>query len=201
VAAGLGGGSSDAAAALVGLARLWGLRWGRARLAQVAEGLGMDVPFFLGRGRALGSGRGETLTPLPGGGGYALVLVKPDFSLPTREVYGRVAPGWRPAGSAAPRMVEALRRRSAAGVAAALVNDLEAAVEPVAAREIRRIKAALLAEGALGAGMSGSGPTVFGIARSLDQARRIRRRLARARWGAWAVRTISTACIRVERAA
>ncbi|HEY7869399.1 MAG TPA: 4-(cytidine 5'-diphospho)-2-C-methyl-D-erythritol kinase, partial [Methylomirabilota bacterium] len=94
VAAGLGGGSSDAAAALWGLSRLWKLGWPRARLRELAVELGMDVPFFLGPGRAIATGRGERLAALPGGGGYALVLVNPKVPLSTREVYGRVPAGW-----------------------------------------------------------------------------------------------------------
>src|SRR6266542_4921662 len=90
VAAGLGGGSSDAAATLWGLNRLWGLRWRRERLMALAVRIGMDVPFFLGPGRALGTGRGEVLKPLPIGGGYAMVLVNPGVPLSTQEVYGRV---------------------------------------------------------------------------------------------------------------
>src|SRR5215831_14410834 len=90
VAAGLGGGSSDAAAALWGLSRLWGLGWSRARLAELAVRLGMDVPFFLGPGPALATGRGERLEPLGRMGGYALVLVNPGVSVSTREVYARV---------------------------------------------------------------------------------------------------------------
>ncbi|MGH7345206.1 MAG: 4-(cytidine 5'-diphospho)-2-C-methyl-D-erythritol kinase [Candidatus Rokuibacteriota bacterium] len=73
VAAGLGGGSTDAAAVLVGLNRLWGLRWPTARLAEAAVQLGMDVPFFLRGGVALGTGRGEQLEPLAGAA-LALVL-------------------------------------------------------------------------------------------------------------------------------
>jgi 4-diphosphocytidyl-2-C-methyl-D-erythritol kinase len=92
-------------------------------------------------------------------------------------------------------MVEALRTRNAAKVAAALTNHLERWVEP-AMPVIGRMKAALLAAGALGAVMSGSGPTVFGVARSLDQARQIQRRVNRAGWSAWAVRTNSGAAIR-----
>lgn len=197
VAAGLGGGSSDAAATLVGLSRLWGLRWSRERLGALAVRLGMDVPFFLGTGRATGTGRGERLRALPAGGGYGLVLVNPNVPLSTREVYAGVPVGRRGDGSAAAAMAEALRRRSPARVAAALANDLE----PVAARmlpAIERMKAALLAAGALGAAMSGSGPTVFGVARSYDDARRIRGRVNRAGWSAWAVRTCSGPCIRQE---
>jgi 4-diphosphocytidyl-2-C-methyl-D-erythritol kinase len=195
VAAGLGGGSSDAAATLWGLNRLWGLRWRRERLMALAVRLGMDVPFFLGPGRAVGTGRGEVLKPLPTVGGYAMVLVNPGVPLSTREVYGRVPVGWHAKPEGTKRMLEALRTRNAAKVAAALTNHLERWVEP-AMPVIGRMKAALLAAGALGAVMSGSGPTVFGVARSLDQARQIQRRVNRAGWSAWAVRTNSGAAIR-----
>jgi len=195
VAAGLGGGSSDAAATLWALNRLWGLRWRRERLVELAVKLGMDVPFFLGRGRALGTGRGEVLRPLPGVGGYAMVLVNPGVGLSTQEVYGRVPKGWRAEPEGTRRMLDALKKRSGAGVAAALTNHLERWVEP-AMPVIGHMKAALMAAGALGAAMSGSGPTVFGLARSLDQARQIQRRVSRAGWSAWAVKTNSGPAIR-----
>jgi len=195
VAAGLGGGSSDAAATLWGLNRLWGLRWRRERLVALAVRLGMDVPFFLGRGRALGTSRGEVLKPLPGVGGYAMVLVNPGVGLSTQEVYGRVPQGWRAEADGTKLMLDALKRRNVVRVAAALTNHLELWVEPVMP-VIGRMKAALLAAGALGAAMSGSGPTVFGLARSLDQARQIQRRVNRAGWSAWAVRTNSGRAIR-----
>ena len=196
LAAGLGGGSSDAAATLLGLNRLWGLRWRRERLVELAVKLGMDVPFFLGRGRALGTSRGEVLSALPGVGGYALVLVNPGMGLSTQEVYGRVPPGWRAESDGTRRMLDALKKRNVVRVAGALTNHLEHWVEP-AMPVIGRMKAALLAAGALGAAMSGSGPTVFGLARSLDQARQIQRRVNRGGWSAWAVRTNSGAAIRM----
>jgi 4-diphosphocytidyl-2-C-methyl-D-erythritol kinase len=196
LAAGLGGGSSDAAATLLGLNRLWGLRWRRERLVELAVKLGMDVPFFLGRGRALGTSRGEVLSALPGVGGYALVLVNPGVGLSTQEVYGRVPPGWRAESDGTRRMLDALKKRNVVRVAGALTNHLEHWVEP-AMPVIGRMKAALLAAGALGAAMSGSGPTVFGLARSLDQARQIQRRVNRGGWSAWAVRTNSGAAIRM----
>jgi 4-diphosphocytidyl-2-C-methyl-D-erythritol kinase len=195
VAAGLGGGSSDAAAALWGLSQLWRLRWPKARLQELAVELGMDVPFFLGTGRAVARGRGERLTTLPGGGGYALVLVNPRVPLSTREVYGRVPAGWRAEATGTERVIEALRTRNVNTVASALTNNLESVVEPVLP-VIGRMKAALLAAGALGAIMSGSGPTVFGMARSLDHARQIRTRVSRAGWACWAVRTNSGPAIR-----
>jgi 4-diphosphocytidyl-2-C-methyl-D-erythritol kinase len=195
VAAGLGGGSSDAAATLWALNRLWGLRWSRARLGDLAVRIGMDVPFFLGPGRALATGRGERLRVLPRAGIHALVLVNPNFPLPTAAVYGRVPAGWEREAVGTARMLEALATRSSARVAAALTNDLEAVVGG-AVPEISRMKAALMAAGALGAAMSGSGPTVFGVARSLDHARQIRRRVNRAGWSCWAVRTVSGPAIR-----
>jgi 4-diphosphocytidyl-2-C-methyl-D-erythritol kinase len=187
VAAGLGGGSADAAAVLLGLNRLWGLRWPGARLAEVAVTLGMDVPFFLRGGAALATGRGDVLEPVAGGG-LALVLVNPRFGSSTVEAYRRVTPDMLTDGRRVKDMVKALESRRAARVAASLYNGLEAAVAPLHP-EIGRIRAAALAAGALGAVMSGSGPTVVGVARSFEHARQLRARLARASWTCWAVRT------------
>jgi len=90
VAAGLGGGSTDAAAVLLGLQRLWGLDGNPEELRAWAMSLGMDVPFFLRGGRVLAEGRGERLTSLPSRPGHHLVLVNPNFPLVTRDVYGWV---------------------------------------------------------------------------------------------------------------
>ena len=188
VAAGLGGGSTDAAATLVGLNRLWGLRWPRARLCELGARLGMDVPFFLGRSPAVGRGRGEIVQALPSRGGRALVLVNPGTPLSTSSVYAGVPAGWRAEPAATERMIEALRQGHERRVVEALANHLEGPAEallPV----IGRMKAALLAAGALAAMMSGSGPTVFGLARSFEHARQMRRRVTRAGWACWAVRT------------
>ena len=196
VAAGLGGGSSDAAATLWGLNRLWKLRWPVPRLVGLALELGMDVPFFLSGGSALATGRGEHVERLAGAGSYALVLVNPRTPLSTKEVYERVPIGWSAEPTGARRVVEALVTRNAARLAATLTNHLEAFVAP-SCPLIARMKAALMAAGALGAVMSGSGPTVFGMARSLDHARQIRQRVCRADWSCWAVRTHSGAAIRL----
>ena len=196
VAAGLGGGSSDAAATLWGLNRLWGLRLSGARLADLAVALGMDVPFFLSGGRALATGRGERLQPLPASPALSLVLVKPTLSLSTREVYGRVPPGWRDSGERTKGLLRALASRDSSRVAASLYNALEAVVEP-AHPEIGRIKRALMSAGALGSVMSGSGPTVLAVARSAEHARQIRDRVTTASRLAWAVRTLAAPAIRV----
>lgn len=196
VAAGLGGGSTDAAAALLGLNRLWGLRWPAARLGEVAVTLGMDVSFFLRGGAALGTGRGERLEPVAGGT-LALVLVHPRLGASTAEIYGGVTPEMYSDGSRARRMVAALGSRRPATVAQSLYNGLE---RVAAARhpQVRQMEAALLAAGALGAAMSGSGLTVFGVARSLDHARQIRARVTRASWECWAVRSLTGPAIRVR---
>jgi 4-diphosphocytidyl-2-C-methyl-D-erythritol kinase len=196
VAAGLGGGSSNAAAVLLGLNRLWGLRWPVARLAEVAETLGSDVPFFLKGGVALGTGRGEQITPLTGVP-MALVLVNPGTPLSTAAVYGRVTPAMYTDGERTRRVIEALRARKPFRVAASLYNGLEAAAQEVGG-ELVRLRAALMAAGARGALMSGSGPTVFAVARSFEQARQIRARVARGAWRGWAVRTVSGPAVRIR---
>ena len=194
VAAGLGGGSTDAAAVLLGLNRLWNLRWPLARLTEAAVLLGMDVPFFLRGGTGFATGRGEVLEGMPGMA-LALVLVNPRFASSTVEAYGQLTPAMYTDGARARAVVTALRAKRVERVAGSLYNVLEAAVAPVQP-EIGRMKAALLSAGALGALMSGSGPTVFGIARSLDHARQIQRRVCRASWECWAVRTLAGPAVR-----
>ena len=124
----------------------------------------------------------------------SLVIANPGFPLATRDVYARLEPGDYGDGRRVDALVTALRRGTAA-VAAAVANGLERA----AARlwpGLTEIKAALVGAGCLAALMSGSGPTVFGMARSLDHARQIRTRVSRAGWACWAVRTNSGPAIR-----
>lgn len=196
IAAGLGGGSTDAAAVVVGLNRLWRLRWPVARLEALASEIGMDVPFFVRGGAALATGRGEKLAPLAAGA-LALVLVNPRFAVSTAQAYGWVTPALYGDGGRARAAADALRTRRAARVATSLYNGLEAAVAP-RHPEIERMKAALMAAGALGAMMSGSGPTVFGVARSFEHARQIRARLTRGSWECWAVRTLTGPAVRIR---
>src|SRR5687767_5835308 len=123
VAAGLGGGSSDAAGVLVGLNRLWQLRWPLERLDEVAATLGSDVPFFLRGGAAVATGRGEKVEPLRARS-LALVLVNPKFPASTAEMYGRLTPAMYSDGGATKALVRSLGR-SAARVAASLYNGME----------------------------------------------------------------------------
>jgi 4-diphosphocytidyl-2-C-methyl-D-erythritol kinase len=188
VAAGLGGGSADAAAVLAGLQRLEG-RLRPRQLTALAVALGMDVPFFLGRSPALARGRGEELRPVRSSGDLSLVLANPGFPLATRDVYARIEPADYSDGRQVAALVMALRR-GARAVAAALTNGLERA----AARlwpGLAEVKAALLEAGCVAALMSGSGPTVFGIAPSHRAALRIRDVLGTRPWRLWVARTVT----------
>ncbi len=166
--AGLGGGSADAAAALVAFARLWGGA-PMTLLRDVAAGIGSDVPFFLSGGTALGLGRGEEIYPLVDLPVHWVVIVRPPFGVSTAEAYT-----WHDEDRAAglketrePQMLPVPWPSRAAQ----MVNDLE---PPVVRRhpEITEIKAALRAAGAVAASMSGSGSAVFGLFRTRGAAAR-----------------------------
>jgi len=169
VQAGLGGGSADAAAALVALAGLWGGKTDAAALAPVAAEIGSDVAFFLTGGTALGFGRGERLLPLPDLAPHWVVLVRPGFGVSTADAYR----WFDAAGPAGDRGAAAPLDRSWTLGAGPIRNDLEG---PVAARhpEIASIRTALMASGARVAGLSGSGSAVFGLFGSRAAAERAR---------------------------
>jgi 4-diphosphocytidyl-2-C-methyl-D-erythritol kinase len=157
VAAGLGGGSGNAAAVLAVINRLLGMDLDRDRLAEIGARIGMDVPFFFYGPTARAQGRGEILTELPPLTQFRVLLVNPGFETSTTWVYNNV--NLRLTKKAGCNKISSLNLRN---IAVGLQNDLEsvtAAAHPV----ITRIKAALRDRGAVGALMSGSGPTVFGI--------------------------------------
>jgi 4-diphosphocytidyl-2-C-methyl-D-erythritol kinase len=170
VGGGLGGGSSNAAAALRGLTTLWDLPLGKRTLHAVAASLGSDVPFFLLGGRARGQGRGEVLTPLPDGPEEWVLLVFPPFSLSTAEVYGRL-PARALTGS--PSATKVSGSETGGGPER---NDLEQAAESLRG-ELRRIRSALAGAGARSARLSGSGSTVFGTFGTKDEAAKARESL------------------------
>lgn len=155
VAAGLGGGSSDAAGVLKGLNILQGNLLDGAKMGELARGLGADVPFFLQDGPALGEGIGDRLTPVSLPPAW-FVLVNPGFAVSTAWVYRSLEPPFTPPP---PGLAARLARDHPAQW---LHNDLEA-VTLGRYPELKALKQALLREGAAGALMSGSGPTVFGI--------------------------------------
>ncbi|MGE5575955.1 MAG: 4-(cytidine 5'-diphospho)-2-C-methyl-D-erythritol kinase [Syntrophothermus sp.] len=164
VAAGLAGGSADAAGTLIGLNALWGLHLSHRELAEVAAGLGSDVNFCLTGGTALAQGRGERVTVLPAAPNFWLVLLKPRFGVSTAEVYRGLDL----------KSVGDLRPDTVAMLNACVINDFNAiagglrnVLESVTLSrypELSELKAALRRAGAAGVLMSGSGPTVFGIA-------------------------------------
>jgi 4-diphosphocytidyl-2-C-methyl-D-erythritol kinase len=172
VAAGLGGGSADAAAALRALNELWETGLSLSELMALGEQLGSDVPFCIMGGTALARGRGERLARLPACPRLGLVLVKPRFSVSTASVYRAFAPGpavRRPDNRA---MIDALRKSDVSGIAENLANALES-VTIKQHPEIEEIKTKLIGAGALGVLMSGSGPTVFGLAEDIESARAV----------------------------
>lgn len=169
VAAGLAGGSTDAAAALRALNSLWDLNLPEGDLYKLGERLGADVPFCLMGGTALARGKGELLTPVAGAQGLGVVLVKPSFGVSTARVYRMydlLPPGPQPDTGA---MISALGRGDLHAIGSLLHNSLErvtAGLHP----EIKQIKQGLREAGAAGALMSGSGPTVFGLFSNIREA-------------------------------
>ena len=162
VAGGLGGGSSDAAATLLGCARLWDLDADVSALEEPARQLGADVPFFLHGGTARGTRRGDHITPLEPFGEFPLLLGLPPFGLATAEVFAR-ASEWLtlPANSVNfPALFGHKWKQS--NDFGSLGNDLQQGVFE-ARPELGRFREGLLAEGASTALMSGSGSTVFGV--------------------------------------
>jgi 4-diphosphocytidyl-2-C-methyl-D-erythritol kinase len=188
--AGLGGGSSDAAAALVALGRLWG---GApiTLLREVGATIGADVPFFLSGGTALGLGRGEEIYPLVDLPPHFVVIVRPPFGVSTAEAYGWYdedrASGQRDENRELQQLPVPWPSR-----AAQMVNDLE---PPVIRRhqEIAGLKGQLRELGATAAAMSGSGSAVFGLFRSRTAAHRALKPLSRNGARALVTRTLSRA--------
>jgi len=181
---GLAGGSSDAAATLVGLAKLWGLTIPREEMLSLAAQVGSDVPFFLLGGCCLALGRGEKLEPLPSVS-LPLVVVVPERRVPTAKAYAALRRGAslgrrKTLTGATRRAIEAVKSGDPTAVAAALHNDFEA-VEMLAVTESLEAKTALTEAGCLGALLSGSGSAVFGIAPEPAAAGSIAARL-RERW-------------------
>ena len=174
VGAGLGGGSSDAAATLLGLNALHGGLLEPAQLHSLACSLGADVPFFLAGGTALCRGIGEKVEPLPGFPPLHYVLVNPGFSVSTAWVYRNLDLEWTSADTE-----RRIRRSYPVGAIwdELLVNELEE-VTVTAHPELDDLKRELTGYGAVGALMSGSGPTVFGVFREGKGAGEAARRLA-----------------------
>lgn len=179
IAAGLAGGSTDAAATLLGLNYLYSLGLTPGQLAREGATLGSDVPFCVLGGTALGRGRGEELYLLPRLTRLWLVLVKPGFGVSTEVIYKSwdANPGWQ---TFEPPNEETVLRALSSGERQQLISALGNELEGITCRlypEVKAIKSRLVAEGAERAIMCGSGPAVFGVVASKEKAVQIAARL------------------------
>jgi len=173
-AAGMGGGSSDAAAALVAAEKTWGLGLSPGRLAELAAELGSDVPFFLAGGPALCRGRGERLGPVRMPCRLHFVVACPPAGLSTAAVYARCRPSPRP--SSVEPILHALNRANPDHIGRLLLNRLQPAAETLTPW-IRRLGEQFARQPVPGHTMSGSGTAYFGLCRSAAHARRVARRI------------------------
>ena len=193
IAAGLGGGSSDAATTLLGLNELWGLQFELRQLVELAAKLGSDVPFFLSEvSFAIGRGRGETCEPIVGGSRLFHILVCPNTRLSTKEIYDGAQFDLTASKPSITMVLHALRNGPAmAGLATGLWNDLE----PEAIRRcpvIPLIQSHLREWGSLSAQVSGSGPSVFGLCRDLAHAQDVATRIRARSADSWRIEIIQT---------
>lgn len=172
LAAGLAGGSSDAAAVLLGLNELWQLNRPMEELLVLGAQLGSDVPFCMIGGTMVASGRGEILAEAPALPAYPLILVKPPIGVSTAAAYGGYRADKVAVHPRADAMIDAITAGETSRIFQAMGNVLETVTIPLHP-EIDTIKQALLDAGAEQAMMSGSGPTVFAFARTAEEAERI----------------------------
>ena len=172
IAAGLAGGSGDAAAALVGLNELWRLDLDANILADIALSLGSDVPYCLHGGTALATGRGEVIEALPEVPETWLVLVHPPVGVSAGWVYTHPRlqrSAEQPVGGRTPQFARALDALAHGDIAGAVFNRMESVVFE-AHPQLAAWKARLLSLGATAAAMSGSGPTIYGVFASRAEA-------------------------------
>ena len=188
VAAGLGGGSSDAAAALLGLRRLWDLDLSDRTLAELAALLGADVPFFLRGGTALAAGRGEQLTPLPQPFERFAVVVAPEQPAAgkTARLYDMLGPRHFSDGGRAG--VVSRRIRAGVPLGRTMFTAFEA-VAPLAYASYEPLRTAFAEAGAR-ALLSGTGPAMFALAGDEAKAGAIRERLVERGYTAWTARLL-----------
>ncbi len=170
--AGLGGGSSDAAATIIGLNRLLNLGWSREKMAHIGQAIGSDVPFFFFTPSAIVEGRGEKVAPVRMKGSRWVVLVNPGFSVETKWAYQQLSVNRTEAQplSAVHARLGKTSELLWEEVLQTVENDFEATVFK-SYPDLRRIKQQLLAAGAETALLSGSGATVFGVFRDEMPAR------------------------------
>ena len=163
VCAGMAGGSSDAAAVLRALNELEGAGLSPAQLARIGERVGSDVPYCVTGGTALAEGRGEVLTPLPPLPPCWVVLCKPEFSISTPALFAKIDSVKLRCRPDTQGVIAALEAQDLVGVARRMYNVFEDALPERQRSRVNDIKNVLIQCGALGASMSGTGPTAFGL--------------------------------------
>jgi len=187
--AGLGGGSSDAASVLVSLLKLWEKSLPADQLASLAVKLGADVPFFLKGGLCMAVGIGDKLKPLPALPKTWMVLVYPGFGVSTKEAYAKVRLPFKTPSECSVGPGPNLKPGVFLGQAPKLFNRFEELVFPDHP-ELPKLKADLLAAGATGALMSGSGSSVFGVATNEAHGNQILSAIQKKYNHCWLVHTI-----------
>ena len=170
VCAGMAGGSSDAAAVLRAMNELTGAGYTPAELAKIGEAVGSDVPYCVVGGTALAEGRGERLTALPPLPPCYVVVCKPPFPISTPQLFSRVDMRKIARRPDTEGMLAALAAGDLTGVARRMYNVFEDVLPERQFARVADIKNTLIQQGALGANMSGTGPTAFGLFSSQSQA-------------------------------
>ena len=182
VAAGLAGGSADAAATLIGLNKLFGAELSQTELMKLGVKLGADVPYCVMKGTALSEGIGEVLTPIKPIPDCNILLVKPNISVSTKYVYENLRLDSQVAHPDIPSMLKAIDEGNLSGLTEKMDNILQTVTVkdyPV----INRIKRKMIDLGAMTSLMSGSGPTVFGIYSDRSQAEKAYRYFMKTEYG------------------
>lgn len=176
IAAGMAGGSTDAAATLLGINELYEIGYDVDKLKELGVKIGADVPYCIQGGTALAEGIGEVLSELPTPPACHLVIAKPDINVSTKFVYENLRANELESHPDIDGMIEGLEKGDLKAITDRLANVLETVTVP-AYPIIDEIKQTMLDAGAEGALMSGSGPTVFGIFTELEKAKQAAKRI------------------------
>jgi 4-diphosphocytidyl-2-C-methyl-D-erythritol kinase len=187
VEAGLGGGSSDAAGALVAANRIWDLALGPAALEALAAEIGSDVPFFVRGGTQRCRGRGEKLDPLDPLPDSLWAIVKPPYGLGTADVYREYVPGLTTYEASRSMTLGQIAKRDPAGLARTRFNDLESAAQRVRP-EAAQVRTFMVSRGLSGVTLAGSGSAWNGFCPGLEVGERVRAEAVARGWAAFLVR-------------
>lgn len=178
IGGGLAGGSSNAAITIIALNKLWDLNLSLEAMLNIAKEIGSDVPFCLYGKPAIVEGVGDIITLYPFNKEIYFVLVFPDFTCSTKEIFAKHE--LKKESNAFDKLLSTLEKQDINLIGESIFNDLEVTVDKLLIKEnnpINRIKTALIASGALGAAMTGSGSTIYGITDSLENAKIIKEKL------------------------